>query len=693
MRIVTDNTEELSRQADALLDANRILEAQTLYKRITELNPGQADAWFMLGVIHGDTGQLDAGIHCLQRALTLDPKAPETHLNLGNLLFKGSQIEAAIRQLHQAVALDPEYPEAWMLLGNIYGQIGDYANAARCFQKTVDLWPKSPEARMNLASALRGSGQVDAAVAQLGTLLREHPDNPEALSNLADTLQSMRRHTDAEAVYRRLASAVPRDIRGHNGLAEALMSQGRIQEAEAACRNALELESDNFQAHANLGTILQVKGLLGNARTHLERAVRLAPDNAAVQYKLASILLALGYPDQAGIHCRRAVELNPEFVEAQSALASIYEHQGDHDRAWSILKPLVDRGHRSPHVLTAYAGLAHRYDELPRAIELIETLVDSAPMATVTRSQVCHQLGDLYERAGDYDRAFLQHQRSNQLKENRFDPADHANRISRTLAICDRHLLSKGPRASNASDLPVFILGMPRSGTSLVEQILASHPQVHGAGELRDIIQISAGLGARIRSGARYPECLRELTPALLDDIAGRYLEGMRATDAAALRITDKMPHNFLHLGLIQLLFPGARVIHTARNPLDTCVSIYFQEFSSDHAYAYDLDHVAAYYRQYEHIMQHWEQVIDLPILKVQYEDLVTDQETESRRMIEFLGLQWDDRCLKFFENKRHVATPSYDQVRQPMYTRSVERWRRYDRHLGRLKAELGVNG
>lgn len=692
MSTVTPGVDELARQADALLEAKRLPEAKALYERITTLAPDHADAWFMLGLIHGDMGQADTGIRCLQKSLKLDPESADTHLNLGNLLFQRGQSDAAIEHLQRAVTLDSEYPEAWMLQGSVFGQLGRYADAAQCFRNTLELWPASLEARFNLANALRGAGQLVDAVAQFNRLLNQQPNNTEALAALADTLQCMRQHTEAEQRCRQLTAVDPQDIRGHNGLAEALMSQGRFEEAETACRAVLQLHADNFQAHANLGTLLQVKGRLDNARVHLERAVTLAPDNAAVHYKLAGILLAQGEPEGAEAHCRKAVELNPSFIEAQSSLASIHEQRGEYDRAWCILLPLVDAGIRGPHALIAYAALAHRYGQLPRAIELLEGMVANTELTTVTRSQVYHQLGDLCERAGDHDRAFTCHQKSNQLKENRFDPGAHADRITRTIATCDRNLLRTGPRARNASELPVFIVGMPRSGTSLVEQILASHPRVHGAGELSDIMQIASGLGARVRPGARYPDCLREVSPALLDDIATGYLQKLRNMDAGALRITDKMPHNYLHLGLIQMLFPQARVIHTARNPLDTCVSIYFQEFSSEHAYAYDMDHLAAYYREYQRLMRHWEQTIELPMLKVQYEDLVADQETWSRRMIEFVGLEWDDQCLKFFENKRHVATPSYDQVRQPIYTRSVERWRRYDRHLGPLKRAFGIN-
>jgi hypothetical protein len=277
------------------------------------------------------------------------------------------------------------------------------------------------------------------------------------------------------------------------------------------------------------------------------------------------------------------------------------------------------------------------------------------------------------------------------MKESRFSLQAHTERIGRIIAACGSNLLCTGSHADNASDLPVFIVGMPRSGTSLVEQILDSHPQIHGAGELTDIAKIAESLSACIDSGTPYPECLGELSTELLDRIAEPHLAKLRQLNASALRITDKMPHNFLYLGLVQKLFPHARVIHVLRHPLDTCVSIFFQEFSSEHAYAYDLRHLAGYYQQYERLMQHWERALRLPMLEVRYEDLVDNQERESRRMLEFLGLPWDRQCLDFFRNKRHVATPSYDQVRQPIYASSVERWRRYDRYLEPLKTAFNI--
>lgn len=686
------NMSDLANQAELMLEAGRIGEARTLYERITRLDPDNADAWFMLGVICGDTGQAERGIHCLQRALQLNDRAADTHLQLGNLLLQRGDIDAAVRQIRQATVLDPQCPEAWLLLGNVLGKTGSHSEAIHCQQQAVRVCPDSVEARLGLARSLRAAGQHDDAASQLRSLVQEQPENPEALAALGDTLQLMRKSMEAELVYRQLALLAPRDIRGHNGIAESCLSQRKLQESEQSCIAALKLDANNVQALANLGTILQAKGNLDGAHALLQQAVSLAPDDASVHYKFACIALARGDAEQAKHHCRRAIVLKPDFVEGHAALASIHEQEGKFDQAWDIIQKLVSGGNRNPHILFTYADLAHRYDKLPTAIRLLEGLVADEHLSRVTRSQSFHQLAELYNRSGDYDRAFLSQRMSNRLKEASFEPQAHADRISTYIRVFDRNLLASGPCAVNRSELPVFIIGMPRSGTTLVEQILASHLQVHGAGELLDIINIASGLGNNADPETGYPMCLQDIPANRLDEIADRYLEKLRSLDTQSARITDKMPHNFLHLGLIQMLFPAARIIHTVRNPLDTCVSVYFQEFSSYHSYAYDLHHLAAYYREYERLMKHWEQVIKLPILKVPYEQLVNDQEGWSRRLIEFIGLDWDEQCLRFFENRRLVATPSYDQVRQPLYNHSVERWRRYETHLGPLKQAFCAN-
>jgi hypothetical protein len=234
---------------------------------------------------------------------------------------------------------------------------------------------------------------------------------------------------------------------------------------------------------------------------------------------------------------------------------------------------------------------------------------------------------------------------------------------------------------------------MPRSGTSLVEQIIDSHPQAFGAGELGTMGNISARVQAQLRTIIPYPDCIKYAKPQPLNSLGQIYLDYINGltTTINPIRITDKMPGNFQHLGLISLLFPNARIIHTRRNPLDTCLSIYFQNFAGYHGYSYDLGNLGFYYREYERLMAHWHQVVDIPILDVQYEELIDDQEAITRQIIEFCGLEWDDASLRFHENTRLVNTASNQQVRQPLYRGSVARYKRYDAHLGPLKEALGL--
>ena len=249
--------------------------------------------------------------------------------------------------------------------------------------------------------------------------------------------------------------------------------------------------------------------------------------------------------------------------------------------------------------------------------------------------------------------------------------------------------MARLPRARVHSDRPVFIVGMVRSGTTLVEQILSSHPDVYGAGELPDITEITRALPGFLGTGDRYPECLPKLTPEAADVMARRYLDRLTQIAPKARRVTDKLPGNFMYLGLIEFLFPGARIIHCMRDPVDTCLSAYFQDFSNNHPYAYDLSNLGAFYRGYLKLMAHWRKVIHLPLLEIKYEDLISDQERVTRSLVEFCGLEWDNRCLQFHETKRFVGTASHDQVNRPLYRESIQRWKNYERHLEPLLAAL----
>jgi tetratricopeptide (TPR) repeat protein len=353
------------------------------------------------------------------------------------------------------------------------------------------------------------------------------------------------------------------------------------------------------------------------------------------------------------------------------------------------LLPLINSGKAKINAKLAYAEAGASLGNRDDAIVLLEKSLTQSDLTQRERQQIHSVLGKLYDKSGAFDKAFENYRKSNALKQGLFDLQNHIRFIDKLISVHSKEFMASASRADTSTDLPVFIVGMPRSGTSLVEQILASHPAVFGAGELDDIRQISVALPSLLGVSSPYPECLERNNPHSLNKMVDRYVDRLREFSNNAAHITDKMPLNYLYLGLIDLLFPSARVIHIVRNPLDTCLSCYFQEFTTTNSYAYDLESLGAYYKQYERIMEHWKNVLKIRMLEVKYEELVDDQENISRQIIDFCGLDWDDRVLRFYETKRSVATPSFDQVRQPMYRNSIERWKNYERHLGPLIATI----
>ncbi len=289
-----------------------------------------------------------------------------------------------------------------------------------------------------------------------------------------------------------------------------------------------------------------------------------------------------------------------------------------------------------------------------------------------------------------YEEAFRYLERGNRLKAAQFDPEAHRQVVDRIIHTFSAEFFEARHGWGDLSRLPILIVGMPRSGTTLVEQILASHPDVTAGGELTYLNELSKQLAADIPA-LEYPEAIAAASATQINALGEEYVRQLAMLSRGLPRVTDKLPPNFMRLGLIALCLPAAKVIHVRRHPFDTCLSIYFQNFEHEHAYAWDLTHLGAYYREYERLMDHWRRVVPLQTLEVQYEALVDNQEKLTRELLEYCDLSWDDRCLRFWETKRAVDTASLWQVRQPMYTRSVERWRHYESHLGPLRKARGV--
>ena len=321
---------------------------------------------------------------------------------------------------------------------------------------------------------------------------------------------------------------------------------------------------------------------------------------------------------------------------------------------------------------------------------LLTVLKDGAASAA-DRMRLHFAAATIFEQAGEIETAFEHYSAGNDLKDVVFDPAQYAVHIGQLIETFDKDVFAKVKSWGSRDERPVFIVGMPRSGTSLVEQIIASHHGVFGAGELETFNKFFGTLAEHCKSEADYPDCINDLSAETVAAMANEHLSTLSDLAPNAHQITDKMPTNFLHIGLIAALFPLARIIHCRRDPRDTCFSIYGRDFAGDHAYAYNQANLGRYFRQYERLMVHWQRTLPNSILDVQYEALIADQETETKRTLEFCGLDWDENCLAFHETDRTVRTWSYRQVRQPINKTSVARWRKFATHLKPLLDELNV--
>jgi len=470
---------------------------------------------------------------------------------------------------------------------------------------------------------------------------------------------------------------------------DAMAARGELSAACDHYEQAIGLQPDNAQFYLRLGTCQWRLGRV-QAGANFQTAVRLSPRFAMVHAALAAWYLQYGLVEPADQASRTAMELSPQDNSVMQSRAAVLEAMGELDGAWLLVERLVRRGFTPMPVIRLYGRMACYRGQQPQALQLIEKQLAGPTPSAQDRARMHFTAAELLDSLGRYDDAFDHARLGNQLAGPTYDPTAHQRTFDILIDYFTRDRLKSLPRGSDRSDKPVFIVGMPRSGSSLVEQILASHPAVHGGGELDFMSHVWAGTVQMLSAQPhQYPACLNRLTVDQADGMAQIYLQPLIALNPTASRLTDKLPLNFLHMGLIALLLPGARIIDCRRDPRDTCLSCFMAMFEGGNDFKFDLNNTAHFYGQYRRLMRHWEQSLDLPILEVSYEELVTSPENQTRRMLDFLGLPWDDQCLRFHESKRPVTTSSMQQVRRPLYQSSIGRWRHYERHLTELNRWL----
>jgi tetratricopeptide (TPR) repeat protein len=684
------NLQQVMMQAGQLQAQGRLQESEALLRQILQAQPDFAPAIHLLGVIAHQSGQNDMAIELIQKAIAINDNVALFHANLGEMLRTRGDIEGAIRHGERAVALEPGMAAALSNLGIAYYDQEDYERARQCHEKALALNASLPHSLNNMGSIMRAEEQPEKAMAFYHRAIAANANYLEPLNNLGLVLIEEDRHAEAIAP---LTSAVQQnpgysDAWCNLGCAYTVLEQ--FDKAMTAYQKAIELRPEYVEAHLGLSRIYMENENPADAEQMVKRALELDPDKADAHSMLGGIYNEMAYLDKADECYNNAINLDPESISAYLGKGHMHMEGGDFDIAEKCFTRALELEPDTLAIRFAFTQLG-KVREDSEHFKVLRELKDVAALRGTEAINYFYAMGKCHDDTGNHKQAFEYYLQGAKLKRETvgYDPDANTSLTGSIASVFTREWIAGLSNGGNPSNVPIFILGMPRSGTTLTEQIIASHPDVYGAGELRDLKDIAARLISP--AGKDYPRNLGGLNLQGLKLLGDEYSRRITERAPDSPHVTDKMPGNFQLVGLIHLILPNARIIHVMRNPLDTCISGFTRLFRNNQNQSYDLYEQGRFYQDYHRLMQHWRDVLpEGAFYEVQYEDLVQDNENQVRRLIDFCDLKWDDACLQSHKTKRTVRTASITQVRQPIYTSSLERWRRYEQFLGPLKEGLG---
>jgi len=638
-------------------------QAARIYQVLLDRNPKYVDALHLLGVVALQRGNPARAVELISRAIALKPAVASYHSNLGEAYRALGQLQRVVDCCRMALLLEPNFPEAANNLGAALLALGQKEAAVEQFRAALRLQPGYAEAQNNLGNALRELGQLAEAKACYAEALRLNPGLAMIYNNLGQVFQEESKLAEALTWYQHGLQRDPNSARIHCNMASALGELERHEEAIAHYELALRLDPNYAQAYCGLGWVRHELGRFQEALALYQQALRLKPDLAAAHDCLGTVLKELNDFEAAQRQLRETLRLDPSHAGALAQLAALL------------------RG------------------KLPEAdLAAMRQLVADPALSVSKRSALHFGLALVLDAQGAYDEAaeHLRQANSLRLAEWRtqgkdYDPAAHARFVEGLMATCTPDFFERVRGFGLETERPIFIVGLPRSGTTLTEQILASHSQVFGAGELRLAGETFKSLPAAMNSEAPALECLGRLDRETDRRLADRHLERLRELDEQALRVADKMPDSYLYLGLLATLFPRGKFIHCRRDLHDIAVSCWMTNFRRIH-WTCDSEHIASRFREYRRLMEHWRQVLPVRVLEVDYEETVEDLEGVARRLVAWCGLEWEPACMAFHEGNRPVRTASVTQVRQPIYKHAVARWKHYEQALAPLLTQLGCD-
>ena len=610
----------------------------------------------------------DPNILCLLGEISLRQRRPQEAQNLyrgvlktfrdypralegmGLALLADKRSVEAVEYLKRAAELAPNRSTTRMALGRAMAETGHGVESEQEFKEVFRLNPV--KAALAKADQAQREGRLEDAEKILRELLAGDPENSKALRMLGMIALDANRFKAARKMLERAVELSPGSVLGWNDLANFHLKQDRYDEALKSVQRAVDLDPKMVHSYVMRGNILTKAQRHEESLVAYRKALEISPLNAGALSGMAHVLKTIGRQDESVEAYRKCIQAHPHFGEAYWSLANLKTFEFDDEE-----------------------------------VQVMEKMIGQKKLADEPKVNFYLSLGKHYENVKDYDRAFESYRQGNDLRRQNeiYDPVQTQVIHDRLIEVFNQDFFEARAGSGDPAPDPILVVGLPRSGSTLIEQILASHSMVEGTMELPDLSRTIGELNKYGKGKVEYPEAALSLSLEDTQTLGKAYLDATMRYRSDKPYFIDKMPNNFSSIGFLQMILPNAKVINAQRHPLDSCLGCYKQLFFKGQSWTYDQFEIGQYYLQYKRVMDHWHNVLPAKVLDVQYEQMVVDQEAQTRRILEHCGLPWEDQCMRFYETERAVNTASSEQVRQPIYTKSVNFWRNYESKLGAL--------
>lgn len=639
------------RALEFLTAGDAVMAEKICRRTIKEVSNSDPNIQVLLCVALIRQGRSGSAVKRLKHILRSFPDFPPAVEELGNALLAQNKPDQAIDAFQQALKINPENAAVMIKLGKIYSKLGRKDEANEMYQSALALEPTKE--RVATAAQAFARGQTEEAEKICRQVLREHPNEVDAMRLLASIANKLEQRDDAIILLERAVELKPKFAGAWADLAETYTESEKFGEALDAVQRVIKLQPNMPFGHMIRGSILGKKDDHEGAINAFKEALEIEPEHIGSNMGLGNTLKTIGRYDEAVKSYKKCIEAQPLFSEAYWSLANLKTYSFDDDE-----------------------------------IKNMEKHVQSQDLTPASKAFFHIAIANAKEKQMKYGEAWYHFHTGNELRRTSeiYDSVTTQVTHDALIETFDEEFVNSTKGSGCQSDAPIFILGLPRSGSTLIEQILASHSRVEGTRELPDISLLGRRLTKSKPPGIKYPDAVKHMTDEEKIEYGESYLETSKRYRTDKPRFIDKMPNNFAHIGFIKTILPNAKIINAKRHPLDSCVSSFKQLFYKGQSWSYDLFEIGEYYLEYERMMDHWHSLYPGEIYDIQYENIVNNQEDESRALIQYCGLDWEDSCLRFYENKRSVNTASSEQVRQPIYKGAMYAWKNYESEIGALK-------